>query len=90
MAPDGTEGYSLEVLNALGETMAVTMVIGNSIESSVSLLRPGYTMASIIANEFAEAVNQLHRQQQHAEFTEGSSKGWEWCEVVQSAKRFAE
>jgi phosphate transport system permease protein len=47
---------------ALGETMAVTMVIGNSIESSVSLLRPGYTMASIIANEFAEAVSQLHSQ----------------------------
>jgi phosphate transport system permease protein len=47
---------------ALGETMAVTMVIGNSIESSVSLLRPGYTMASIIANEFAEAVTRLHSQ----------------------------
>lgn len=45
---------------ALGETMAVTMVIGNSIESSASLLRPGYTMASIIANEFAEAVSKLH------------------------------
>jgi len=47
---------------ALGETMAVTMVIGNSIEGSVSLLRPGYTMASIIANEFAEAVTKLHSQ----------------------------
>lgn len=47
---------------ALGETMAVTMVIGNSIEGSASLLRPGYTMASIIANEFAEAVSQLHTQ----------------------------
>jgi phosphate transport system permease protein len=47
---------------ALGETMAVTMVIGNSIESSASLLRPGYTMASIIANEFAEAVTKLHSQ----------------------------
>lgn len=45
---------------ALGETMAVTMVIGNSIEGSLSLLRPGYTMASIIANEFAEAVTTLH------------------------------
>ncbi len=45
---------------ALGETMAVTMVIGNSIEGSPSLLRPGYTMASIIANEFAEAVTPLH------------------------------
>ena len=47
---------------ALGETMAVTMVIGNSIEGSISLLRPGYTMASIIANEFAEAVSKLHSQ----------------------------
>ena len=47
---------------ALGETMAVTMVIGNSIQSSLSLLRPGYTMASIIANEFAEAVTDLHSQ----------------------------
>ncbi|HEX2697364.1 MAG TPA: phosphate ABC transporter permease subunit PstC [Anaerolineales bacterium] len=47
---------------ALGETMAVTMVIGNSIEGSASLLRPGYTMASIIANEFAEAVSQLHSE----------------------------
>jgi len=45
---------------ALGETMAVTMVIGNSIEGSLSLLRPGYTMSSVIANEFAEAVSQLH------------------------------
>jgi phosphate transport system permease protein len=47
---------------ALGETMAVTMVIGNSIEGSASLLRPGYTMSSIIANEFAEAVNVLHSE----------------------------
>jgi phosphate transport system permease protein len=47
---------------ALGETMAVTMVIGNSIEGSLSLLRPGYTMSSIIANEFAEAVSKLHTQ----------------------------
>jgi phosphate transport system permease protein len=47
---------------ALGETMAVTMVIGNSIEGTISLLRPGYTMASIIANEFAEAVSKLHSE----------------------------
>jgi len=47
---------------ALGETMAVTMVIGNSIEGSLSLLRPGYTMSSVIANEFAEAVSKLHTQ----------------------------
>jgi phosphate transport system permease protein len=47
---------------ALGETMAVTMVIGNSIESTSSLLRPGYTMASVIANEFGEAVSKLHTE----------------------------
>jgi phosphate transport system permease protein len=47
---------------ALGETMAVTMVIGNSIDGSGSILRPGYTMSSIIANEFAEAVSTLHTQ----------------------------
>ncbi len=45
---------------ALGETMAVTMVIGNSIEGSPSLLKPGYTMASLIANEFSETVSGLH------------------------------
>ena len=47
---------------ALGETMAVTMVVGNSIGGSLSLMRPGYTMSSIIANEFAEAVTILHSQ----------------------------
>ncbi len=47
---------------ALGETMAVTMVIGNSIQNTPSLLRPGYTMSSLIANEFAEAVSSLHSQ----------------------------
>lgn len=46
---------------ALGETMAVTMVIGNSVDGSLSLLKPGYSMASVIANEFAEAVTQLHQ-----------------------------
>src|SRR5450830_878860 len=45
---------------AVGETMAVTMVIGNRPEISASLLAPGYTMASVIANEFAEATNDLH------------------------------
>jgi phosphate transport system permease protein len=40
---------------ALGETMAVTMVIGNSPTISKSLFAPGYTLASVIANEFAEA-----------------------------------
>jgi len=45
---------------AIGETMAVTMVIGNVSGSGYSVLRPGYTMASIIANEFAEAVSDMH------------------------------
>ncbi len=45
---------------ALGETMAVTMVIGNRSHISASLLAPGQTMASVIANEYAEASSQLH------------------------------
>jgi phosphate transport system permease protein len=45
---------------ALGETIAVTMVIGNNLDLSPSLLHPGYTMASIIANEFAEATYDLY------------------------------
>ena len=45
---------------ALGETMAVTMVIGNRPEIAKSLLAPGYTMASVIANEFAEATDELY------------------------------
>lgn len=45
---------------ALGETMAVTMLIGNRHEISSSLLAPGYTMAAVIANEFAEAATELH------------------------------
>lgn len=53
-------GIILGLGRALGETMAVTMVIGNSIENSYSLLRPGYSMSSVIANEFPEALNELH------------------------------
>lgn len=45
---------------ALGETMAVTMVIGNRPEIAKSLLAPGYTMASVIANEFTEATGSLY------------------------------
>jgi phosphate transport system permease protein len=45
---------------ALGETMAVTMVIGNRPEISRSLLAPGYTMASVIANEFSEATGNVY------------------------------
>jgi phosphate transport system permease protein len=66
LVPYGLSGILGAVIlglgRALGETMAVTMVIGNSIEGSLSLLRPGYTMSSIIANEFAEAVTALHTQ----------------------------
>jgi phosphate transport system permease protein len=45
---------------AMGETMAVTMVIGNRPEISKSLFAPGYTMASVIANEFTEATGNLY------------------------------
>jgi len=45
---------------ALGETMAVTMVIGNSPAISKSLFAPGYTLASVIANEFSEATGSLY------------------------------
>jgi phosphate transport system permease protein len=44
---------------ALGETMAVTMVIGNTPKISLSLFEPGYTIASVLANEFAEAIEKL-------------------------------
>jgi phosphate transport system permease protein len=45
---------------AVGETMAVTMVIGNNPQVSWSLFAPQYTMAAVIANEFKEAVEELH------------------------------
>jgi phosphate transport system permease protein len=45
---------------ALGETMAVTMVIGNRPEIAKSLFAPGYSMASVIANEFSEASDDLY------------------------------
>ena len=45
---------------ALGETMAVTMLIGNRHEIAASLFAPGYTMAAAIANEFAEAATPMH------------------------------
>jgi phosphate transport system permease protein len=45
---------------ALGETMAVTMLIGNRHEIAASLFSPGYTMAAAIANEFSEAVGDIH------------------------------
>ena len=45
---------------ALGETMAVTMVIGNHPDISKSLFAPGYTLASVIANEFSEATGDMY------------------------------
>jgi phosphate transport system permease protein len=45
---------------ALGETMAVTMVIGNRPEIAASLFAPGYTLASVIANEFTEATTDMY------------------------------
>src|ERR1700674_1182564 len=53
-------GIILGLGRALGETMAVTMVIGNSPEIAKSLFAPGYTMASVIANEFSEATGNLY------------------------------
>lgn len=47
---------------ALGETMAVTMLIGNRPEISASLFAPGYTLASVLANEFSEANTDLYLQ----------------------------
>jgi phosphate transport system permease protein len=62
--PYGRAGIAGAVIlglgRALGETMAVTMLIGNRHEIGLSLLQPGYTIAAAIANEFAEAVTSLH------------------------------
>ena len=52
----------LALARALGETMAVTMVIGNDPRISASLFAPGYSIAAVIANEFAEATADLHLQ----------------------------
>src|SRR6201987_3453507 len=53
-------GVILGLGRALGETMAVTMVIGNRPEIAKSLFAPGYTLASVIANEFTEASDPLY------------------------------
>jgi phosphate transport system permease protein len=45
---------------ALGETMAVTMVIGNTPQVSTSIFAPQYTMAAVLANEFSEAADELY------------------------------
>jgi len=50
----------LALARALGETMAVTMVIGNDTAMHTSLLAPGYTIAAIIANEFTEATGDVY------------------------------
>jgi|SRR5579875_194324 len=50
----------LALARALGETMAVTMVIGNTPKITASLLSPGYSIAAVIANEFAEASGSLY------------------------------
>jgi phosphate transport system permease protein len=64
LVPYGLSGILGAVIlglgRALGETMAVTMVIGNNLDLTASLLHPGYTMASLIANEFTEASYELH------------------------------
>ena len=52
----------LALARALGETMAVTMVIGNRPEIKLSLFEPGYTMAAVIANEFTEATSDMYLQ----------------------------
>ena len=53
-------GVILGLGRALAETMAVTMVIGNNPQISKSLFTPGYTLASVLANEFAEATGDLY------------------------------
>jgi len=53
-------GILLAFGRALGETMAVTMVIGNSNSIPKSIFEPANTMASVIANEFAEATSDVH------------------------------
>jgi phosphate transport system permease protein len=52
----------LALARALGETMAVTMVIGNTPIISASLFSPGYSIAAVIANEFTEATGELYTQ----------------------------
>ncbi|MEW6675628.1 MAG: phosphate ABC transporter permease subunit PstC [Nitrospirota bacterium] len=64
MLPYGRSGIAGAIIlgygRALGETMAITMVIGNTPSISVSLFDPAYTIASVIANEFTEATDELY------------------------------
>ena len=55
-----TGAVLLSLGRALGETIAVTMVIGNRNEISASLFASGYTLPSVIANEFSEAVGNVY------------------------------
>ncbi len=59
-APGIAGAVILGLGRALGETMAVTMVIGNRPQISASLFAPSYTIASVIANEFTEATEDLY------------------------------
>jgi len=60
-ASSGLVGASVLALGrALGETMAVTMVIGNTPQIDASIFAPAYTISALLANEFAEANNPLH------------------------------
>jgi phosphate transport system permease protein len=64
--PIGRTGLFAAVLlglgRAIGETIAVTMVIGNSPRIGPSIFSPGFTLASVIANEFNEATEELHSE----------------------------
>jgi phosphate transport system permease protein len=57
-----TGSIFLALARALGETMAVTMVIGNSVTISPSLFSPGYSIAAVIADQFTEATGNLYLQ----------------------------
>ena len=59
-APGIAGAVILGLGRAIGETMAVTMVIGNRPEISLSLLQPSYTLAAVIANEFTEATADIY------------------------------
>jgi phosphate transport system permease protein len=51
----------LGLARAVGETLAVTLVIGNKVAIPHTIFDPAYTMASVIANQFAEVENDMHR-----------------------------